>query len=111
MRRAVNDARVKVELVTGNDPSPVSETEGPAFERIRQAAQTTWPGALTLPALMTGASDAYHYSAVCSRVYRFSPLKISPELNACVHAANERLPIQALMEAESFYRNFIKNAC
>ncbi len=109
VRRAVNDARVKVELVTGNDPSPVSETEGPAFERIRQAAQAAWPGALTLPALMTGASDAYHYSAVCPRVYRFSPLKISPELNACVHAANERIPIKALEEAVSFYQSLIKN--
>ena len=109
VRRAVNDPRVKVELTAGNDPSPVSETSGPAFERIRQAAQAAWPGALTLPALMTGASDAYHYSAVCPRVYRFSPLKISPELNACVHAANERLPVKALEEAVLFYKALIKS--
>jgi carboxypeptidase PM20D1 len=54
---------VEVSLVIGNDPSPVSEMEGPAFSRVRQAVERVWPGALTLPALMEDATDACHYSA------------------------------------------------
>ena len=107
VRKAVDDARVKVELITGNAASSLSEMDGPAFSRVRQAVEATWPGALTLPALMIGATDAYHYSAICPRVYRFSPLKISPAIAATVHAANERLPVEALGEAVSFYRALI----
>ena len=108
VRRAISDDRVKVTLVAGNDPSPVSETTGPAFERICRAAEATWPGILTLPELMTGATDAYHYSLFCPRVYRFSPMMLSAEIKATVHATNERIPIKALEEMVVFYRNLMK---
>lgn len=107
IQKALGEPRVKVDLVAGNAASPLSEMDGPAFARIKQAVEATWPGALTLPALMVGATDAYHYSAICPRVYRFSPLHISPDISASVHAANERLPVQALEEAVSFYRALI----
>lgn len=110
VKSAVNDERVQVELVAGNDPSPVSEMAGPAFNRIRRAVEATWPGALTLPSLMAGATDAYHHSAHCPRVYRFSPLRLSPDIAATVHAANERLPEQALAEAVHFYREFFRGS-
>ena len=48
---------------------------------------------------MTGATDAYHYSQFCPRVYRFGPLLATPEETACVHAANERVSVQALSDA------------
>jgi len=107
LRRVLGDKRVRVGLVTGNEPSPVSHMEGPAFERITGAVKKVWPQARTLPSLMVGATDAYHYSAFCPRVYRFSPYHIPPEVAASVHAANERLPVEALKEAVAFYRAMI----
>ena len=107
-REVVRDARVHLEVVLGNDPSPVSETDGPAFGRIKAAVAAVWPQAVTAPALMVGATDAYHYSLVCPRVYRFSPLRVTPQEAACVHAANERLPVGALMEAVLFYRALLR---
>ncbi len=103
-RRIIHDGRVKVEILAGNEPSPVSETEGPAFDRIRSAVAAVWPEAVTAPALMIGATDAYYYSLFCSRVYRFSPLLVSAEESAAVHAANERVPVSALVQAVAFYR-------
>ena len=57
---------------------------------------------------MTGATDAYHYSLFCPRVYRFSPMMLSAEIKATVHATNERIPIKALEEMVVFYRNLMK---
>lgn len=108
LKEAIRDSRVKVNLITGNDPSPVSQMEGPAFERIKKAAGAVWPGVMTLPALMVGATDAYHYCAICPRVYRFSPLRVSPDIADTVHAANERLPVKALEEAVAFYKTLFK---
>ncbi len=103
-RRIIHDSRVKVELAAGNEPSPVSETEGPAFERIRRAVTIVWPEAVTAPALMIGATDAYYYSLFCPRVYRFSPLLVNAEESAAVHAANERVPVFSLLQAVAFYQ-------
>lgn len=103
----VDDPRVKVELVDGNAPSPVSTSDGPAFERIVNAVRAVWPDAVTAPMLMTGATDAYYYSLLCDQVYRFSPLLVTSEESACVHAANERVPIKALHEAVRFYEALI----
>ncbi len=107
-RGIIRDGRVHAEIVIGNDPSPVSETDGPAFARIRKAVRSVWPGAVTAPCLMVGATDAYHYSLLCPRVYRFSPLVISHEEAATVHAANERVPIAALEGAVRFYAELLR---
>lgn len=104
VRRIIQDSRVKVDLAAGNEPSPVSETGGPAFDRIRRAVNAVWPEAVTAPALMVGATDAYYYSLFCPRVYRFSPLLVSAEESAAVHAANERVPVLALVQAVAFYQ-------
>ncbi len=47
VRRAISDDRVQVTLVAGNGPSPVSETTGPAFERI--AGRRRPPGRASSP--------------------------------------------------------------
>jgi len=104
MREVIGDPRVTVELTDGNPPSPVSETGGEGFGRLRRAVSRVWPGAVTAPFLMTGATDAYHYSQFCPRVYRFGPLLATPEETACVHAANERVSVQALSDAVLFYK-------
>jgi len=108
MREVIGDPRVQVELAAGNPPSPVSEIQGGGFLRLRRAVSRVWPGAVTAPLLMTGATDAYYYSLFCPRVYRFSPLPATPEETACVHAANERVSVKALTDAVAFYKALLE---
>lgn len=104
----ISDARVEVTLAAGNKPSPVSSLDG-HFGRVQRAVAAVWPEAVTAPSLMVGATDAYFYSLMSEHVYRFSPLLVSEEERACVHAANERVPVRALQEAVNFYKALLRD--
>ncbi len=103
MEEIIGDHRVKVELLGGNAPSPVSLTSGLGFDNIKMAVEAVWPEAITAPSLVLGATDAYYYSLLCDRVCRFSPLLVAREDSQGVHAANERVPVLALQDAVRFY--------
>ena len=102
--KTVNDERVKVEFVAGNAPSPVSKTQGLGFDNIKNAVSAVWPEAITAPSLVLGATDAYYYSLLCDRVYRFSPMLVKADDLKGVHAANEKVPVKALRDAVKFYK-------
>lgn len=104
LNKVVNDERVKVEFVAGNAPSPVSKTQGLGYDNIKNAVSAVWPEAITAPSLVLGATDAYYYSLLCDRVYRFSPLLVDAEDLKGVHAANERVTVRALHDAVKFYK-------
>lgn len=100
----IDDERVQVELIAGNPPSPVSNTSGLGFDNIKNAVSAVWPEVITAPSLVLGATDAYYYSLLCDRVYRFSPLLVDEKDLSGVHAANERVPVKALHDAVHFYQ-------
>lgn len=107
VKKILKGLPVEVSLCYGNDPSPVSRCEGPAWDRLCGAVKSAWAEAIPLPSLVLGATDAVHYSAFCDQVYRFSPFRLEGGLSLGVHAANERLPVTAFHEAIDFYRAFI----
>lgn len=109
LEEIVMDSRIKVELLGGNAPSPVSKTSGLGYDNIKNAVSAVWPEAITAPSLVLGATDAYYYSLLCDRVYRFSPLLVSEEDLKGVHAANERVPVKALHDAVRFFRVLMEN--
>lgn len=55
-----------------------------------------------------GGTDACFYEPVCDNILRFAPFNVSLDLFLCTHATNERLPIAALEESVTFFREYIK---
>lgn len=104
IRRTVKDPYVEVELVDGYDASPVSRTDGPAWDRLSAAIRAAYPDALPVPYLMVQASDARWFAADCDAVYRFLPFAISAEQLAAVHGPNESIDVAALEAGVFFFR-------
>jgi carboxypeptidase PM20D1 len=93
-----------IEVITGNDPSPVSRTDGEPWQRLGSAIAQTWPDAILSPYLMLAASDSYHYGKVCDSVYRFSAMALSGEERKMIHGHNERVPVATLVKTVQFYQ-------
>jgi carboxypeptidase PM20D1 len=96
-----------IEVIWGNDPSPVSRTDGEPWERLGSAIAQTWPDAILSPYLMLAASDSYHYGQVCDSVYRFSAMALSGEERKMIHGHNERVPIATLVKTVQFYQRLM----
>jgi acetylornithine deacetylase/succinyl-diaminopimelate desuccinylase-like protein len=65
------------------------------------------PDGKPIPYLLSGVTDARLFSKLGIQTYGFLPMKLSPEFSfaGTIHAANERIPVEALdFGAEAIYR-------
>lgn len=108
LRRVIGDDRVKVELVQGMNPSPISRTDGEPFARLSQAIRATWTDAVVTPYMMLACSDSRHYGQISDHVYRFSAMALSKEERGLIHANDERVPVATIAKTVAFYQRLIK---
>jgi carboxypeptidase PM20D1 len=47
---------------------------------------------------------------ISDKVYRFSPMRLSPEENATIHGNNERLSVEKINESVEFYIRLMKKS-
>lgn len=64
---------------------------------VEQLAAATWPNARVVPAMLTGATDARHFNAVGIPTYGVT-LVLNDADGDGVHAANERIRVQSVLE-------------
>jgi len=108
LRRAVADAGVEITALEGNEPSPVSTTHCPGWDKVCAAIGGTWPGAVVSPYLMIQCSDARHWGRISDKVYRFSAMDLTAEERRTIHGHNERVRLECAHRAVEFYIRLLK---
>jgi carboxypeptidase PM20D1 len=104
LREVIDDAEVSIEIVEADEPTPESAVDNAAWAQLTAAVADAYPGVETVPYLTTAATDGRHWHRFTPNVYRFSPLAMDAEQRASIHAANERVSVDALVRGERFYR-------
>ena len=110
LKKTVDDEKVDISLMIGENPSAISRTDVEGYDRVAAAVGQTWEGTMISPYLMVQCSDSRHFSKISDRVYRFSAMKLSTEERATIHGNNERIPLETLHKAVEFYIRLIKNS-
>jgi carboxypeptidase PM20D1 len=112
-RRIIDDERVQVRIFGEEnvDPSPVSDTEGPAFQLLVRTIRQTLAGerVVVAPFLVPGGTDAKYYSGRSRNVLRFIPAVLSPEAMELAHGTNERMSVEGLVSSIRFFQQLIRN--
>ncbi len=108
IKKVIDDERVEVSVVNGNNPSVVSRTDCEEFEIVKSAVSETFPDAIVTPYLMVACSDSRHYGAISDKVYRFSAQSMSNEERKTIHGNNERITFKGIYEAVEFYLRLIR---
>jgi acetylornithine deacetylase/succinyl-diaminopimelate desuccinylase-like protein len=72
--------------------------DGPLVDAMSAALKAEDPGAIPLPYLMSGGTDAKSFSTLGMRCFGFSPLLLPSDLDftALFHGIDERVPIEGL---------------
>lgn len=110
IKSTVNNDDVILDVLGGMEPSPVSETDCEAYNKVASAVANTWKNAIVSPYLMVQCSDSRHYRNLSNHVYRFSAMALTNEERATIHGNNERIKIKSIEEAVEFYIRLI-NMC
>ncbi len=108
LRHTVKNPDVEIRALEGFNPSPISETNCPAWDKVASAVANTWPGCIVSPYLMVKCSDSRHYGKLCRHVYRFSAMDLTAEERATIHGTNERIRVESIGKAVEFYIRLMK---
>lgn len=108
IRKTVDDDRVELTVLHGENPSPVSRTDDPAFQKVATAVANTWQGCVVSPYLMMQCSDSRHYRDLSDRVYRFSAMDLTAKERRTIHGNNERVRLDCAKRAVEFYIRLMK---
>ena len=103
LRKAVRDPDVAFQVLQGNEASPETRMDSPAFQSVGKAASAVWPDALILPYLMIAGTDSRHFCRISDNVLRFSAMEISREQMGTIHNHNERVSVAAVEKCVEFY--------
>ena len=108
LRKTVNNDAVEITALEFFEPSPISETNCPAWDKVASAVAETWRGCIVSPYLMVQCSDSRHYGRISNHVYRFSAMDLSAEERATIHGNNERIRLETVSKAVEFYIRLMK---
>lgn len=110
VRKIVDDERITIsEGQFRSNPSAVSDIEAAGFKNLQLTLAEIYPGMIVSPYLMVGATDSRHFFNVAENIYRFTPIRISPENIKSFHGLNECLAVKELENSIRFYTQLIKN--
>lgn len=102
--------QVKVSGGFSSEPPPEAPIEGDAFRQIQTTVAQVFPGSVSTPNLLSGATDSRHYIALTPNVYRFHPMRVRAEDLVRIHGTNERIGIKNYAEVVKFYAQLMRNA-
>jgi len=103
LRKVVNDENVEVSALEASEPSRVSTTDCPGWEKVSSAVAETWRGSIVAPYLMVQCSDSRHWGRISDKVYRFSAMDLTAQERAAIHGNNERIRLETIGKAVEFY--------
>jgi len=109
IRKVVADENVQ--LIVGKDadnPSVISETRCPAWDKIAETVQETWPDCIVSPYLMVQCSDSRHYGRISNHVYRFSAADMKADELSSIHGNDEHIRVEVAKRAVEFYIRLIR---
>ena len=108
-RKTVGDESVEITAGSHMEPSPISETNCEAWNKVASAVANTWQGCLVAPYLMVQCSDSRHYGRISNHVYRFSAMDLTSAERAAIHGNNERIRLETACRAVEFYIRLMQN--
>ena len=110
VRKLAEKYDIEMEVLDPGFSSSLSDYNTHAFRLVEQAVTQVFPGVITTPYLMTGASDCRYMSRVSDNCLRFAPFRITQEQMGAIHGLNENVDLSALAPAVDFYKYIITEA-
>jgi carboxypeptidase PM20D1 len=110
-RRVIASDQVKVApLEIRVEPSAISDSESPSFQRLHRTIKEVAPEVLVAPALLVAATDSRHYAALSKNIFRFLPIAITSEDARRFHGINERISVKDYERCVRFFVQLMRNS-
>ncbi len=109
VRSAIDDDQVRIDVVEAFEPSPVSPIDDDAFRLLEQTIGRVFPDAVPAPYVMMAATDSRFFTAICERVYRFAPFRMTRAQRESIHSYDEHLGVEAFRDGIRWYAHLLEH--
>jgi carboxypeptidase PM20D1 len=108
IQNSISD-KIRVETVGFlTNPSPVSKIDSEAYKTLEKTIRSMFPNAVVVPGLVGGGTDARYFYDISDDVYRFYPLRITPESFTRFHGIDEKISKENYKEIIEFTYQLIR---
>ncbi|MCW2793596.1 MAG: peptidase [Nocardioides sp.] len=107
VRRAISDDQVHIDVLEQNEPSPLSPMDD-AFALLEETIGELFTDAVPAPYVMMAATDSRHFTAICDRVYRFAPFRMTKAQRESIHSYDEHIGVDDFVDGVRWYRRLIE---
>ena len=90
------------------NPSPVSKIDSEAYKILEKTIRSMFPKSIVVPGLVGGGTDARYFYDISDDVYRFYPIRLSPETRTRFHGIDEKISKENYKEIIEFSYHLIK---
>ena len=108
LRKSIGDDTVAIDVVAAGEPSPVSPTDDDAFRLLEGTIGGVFPDAVPAPYVLMAATDSRFFTAICDRVYRFAPFRMTKTQRESIHSYDERLGVDDFLDGVRWYQRLIE---
>lgn len=100
---------VETQVLEARAACPVVSHQSGSFKLVEDVMARVYPGVGVSPYVMTGGTDARHYTDICDDVLRFAPLYINADQLNSVHGLDEHIDCAALGLGVDFFKTLIES--
>jgi carboxypeptidase PM20D1 len=108
LRKVIKDEQVQISVVEKGEASPVSPVDDDAFRLIEATIAELYPDAVPAPYVMMACTDSRLFTAICPRVYRFAPFRMSKAQRQAIHSYDEHLRVDDFLSGIAWYQRLIE---
>lgn len=108
VRKAIADASITLRVFDAYEPSPVSPTDDPAYELLASTITEVFADAVATPYVMMAATDSRHFTAICPRVYRFTPFRMTKAQRESIHSYDEHIGVNDFLAGVRWYTRLLE---
>jgi acetylornithine deacetylase/succinyl-diaminopimelate desuccinylase-like protein len=104
---------VELEVLQSAPPTVTEPMASPLYDAIRETIAARDPGAMVVPYLMPGFTDAKYFTKLGAKWYGFSPVQIPPGMRFAdmFHGNDERIPVEGLKWGANVLYDLVRRFC
>lgn len=105
LREVMSNDAITIEMTQPFRAPNASSSDTLLYRIIKHVIERDDPGALVTPVLNSGYTESQMYRPLGITCYGFTPVLVTPEIEATEHAPNERIPAEQVRRGvEIFYQ-------
>jgi acetylornithine deacetylase/succinyl-diaminopimelate desuccinylase-like protein len=112
--RALAGPGIELELVAPSHSPTVSPPDSELFDVLAAVVAEHHPGAVAVPAVTPGFTDAKYWSRLGTACYGFAPLRLEPtdpDFASLFHGDDERVPVAGLKDGLRMLADAVARHC